>query len=71
MIGKSIVPVQGYTYWSIVDGDPRNDTICQIIERADVRGADVMEYGPAFRVRFGDGHTTTAYSSELRPWYPV
>lgn len=64
-------PVQGFTYLSIVDGDPRNDTICQILRRAEVRMGDLTDSGPAFVVVFGDGEVKTAFSEELHPWYPI
>lgn len=64
-------PVQGFTYTSIVDGDTRNGTICHIIGRATVSDVEVLEMGPAFEVKFGDGTQVTAYAEELHPWYPV
>lgn len=64
-------PVQGYSYMSVVDDDPRNGTICKILRRAKVSDVEQREFGPAFTVQFGDNHITTAYAEELSPWYPV
>lgn len=62
-------PVQGYTFDSVgSEHESRNNTTCQIIERAE-GDADLMEFGPAFVVEFGDLEQIIAYSSELSPWY--
>lgn len=66
--------VQGYVFESVSDEAPdadRNNTICKIVSRAKVSEHELMEYGPAFKVKFGDGYEMVAYSSELHPWYPT
>lgn len=65
--------VRGYMFISVGEvGVDRNETICQIIGRdTEISDNEVVENGPAFRVRFGDGHVLTAFSSELHPWYPT
>lgn len=69
---KDADPVQAYMYVTDEEGRMTRDrTVCKIIGRAKVSDAEARDYGPAFRVQFGDGHITTAYSDELRPWYPV
>lgn len=62
--------VQGYLFHS-VDSHVRNDTICQILRRADVSDIEAREMGPSFTVQFGDGEIVTVYGSELEPWFPV
>lgn len=69
--------VQGFTFDSVAeDGElsTYNGNICQIVRRASATEAsenEVLDYGPAFVVRFGDGKEDTAYASELSPWYPT
>lgn len=62
--------VQGYIFQSVAD-DPRNGNVCQIEERANASDHEVLENGPAFKVRFGDGEADIVFSNELRPWYPI
>ena len=62
-------PVEGYIFQSGgIEHSDRNGHICKIIGREDPDG-DILD--PCFKVRFGDGHETYAYSDELRPWYPT
>lgn len=64
--------VQGYMFNTIADGSlsDRNETVCQIIGRVTEEGS-LMENGPMFKIRFGDGHEDTATASELNPWWPA
>jgi biotin operon repressor len=66
---KKAPVVQGYMFDTAAD-DKRNGNICQIVERANASDAEVLENGPAFTVKFGDGTTDVVFSSELSPWYP-
>jgi hypothetical protein len=74
---KEQTPVQGFTFESCLeDGElsTRNGDICQVVRRASEHEAtdnEVLNLGPAFRVRFGDGKEETAYAQELSPWYPT
>ncbi len=66
--------VQGFSYDSVSDDEPDNGLICQIVGRTgplDASEQEILDLGPAFLVRFGDGHERTAYACELRPWYPT
>jgi hypothetical protein len=65
---KRVDPVQGYTFLTDAP-NPRNGDVCKIIAR--VEAPDVLDAGPAFRVRFGDGEEDVAYAYELRPWFPT
>lgn len=79
MTGKKVIPtvakkkepkvVQGYVFDTASD-DKRNGYVCQIVERAKASDHEVLENGPAFTVKFGDGSTDVVFSSELSPWYP-
>jgi hypothetical protein len=60
--------VQGYLFRS--DDDPRDRNICQIVGRCDAEGS-LLEQGPMFSVKFGDGSTGTAAGYELQPWFPT
>lgn len=60
--------VEGYVFNSVGELSDRNGHICKIIGRED---PDEEGFDPLFRVRFGDGYETFAYSSELNPWYPT
>lgn len=62
--------VQGFMFRTVED-DPDNDSICRIVRRAEASDQEVIEMGPAFLVRFGDGHQRVAYAMELSPWYPT
>lgn len=61
--------VQGFKFDSA--DDPRNGNICRIISRSEASDHEILENGPAFLVRFGDGSTDVVFSSELSPWYPT
>src|SRR5690348_2560091 len=64
--------VKGYMF-NTVDGSniaDRNETVCQIIGRVEEEGS-LMENGPMFKVKFGDGHEDVALASELSPWWPA
>lgn len=70
--------VQGFLFESVAehgsDLGARNDTVCKIVRRASYVEAsehDVLDQGPAFLVRFSDGHEEIAYAHELSPWYPT
>lgn len=64
--------VQGYIFQTVEESSlsERNGTICKIIGRG---GGDalILEQGPLFRVKFGDGVEEIVSSDELRPWFPV
>lgn len=70
-------PVQGYTFDTMAEGeipDAYNRNVCQIVRRAqgtEASEVEMLEHGPAFWVKFGDGHEMVAHASELSPWYPV
>lgn len=68
-------PVQGYLFDCYSSGDPnleeRNNTVCKIVGRAEVSDSELLDFGVAFDVEFGDGFKTRAYSCELSPWYPT
>lgn len=63
--------VQGYIFNCVQGDDPRNGNICKIVGRAPATDTDLLTYGPAFSVVFGDGEEDTAFSSELSPYYPT
>lgn len=65
---KKTEPVQGYKFSS--EGDPRNGTICKIVSRVEEEGS-LLEQGPMFEIKFGDGETMTASGYELSPWFPT
>lgn len=68
-VPKAPSVVQGYRFDSA--DDPRNGNICKILTRSEASDHEVLENGPAFLVRFGDGSTDVVFSSELSPWYPT
>jgi hypothetical protein len=61
--------IEGFVFEPPIASDhpEREGTVCQIVERAESN--NTLETGPAFWVRFGDGHEMEAYSAELRPYY--
>lgn len=63
--------VQGFTFTTVEEHElaDRNGTICQIIGRVEEHGS-LLESGPVFRIRFGDGFETNALAAELSPWFP-
>ena len=70
--------VQGYTFSSFASPESslgkRNGDVCQMVRRAregDVHLQELLDLGPAFIVRFGDGHETVAFGVELNPWFPT
>lgn len=65
-----IVPVNGFLFLTEAE-HPRNNTVCQIMDKAGASDVEILENGPAFKVRFGDGEEMVVFSSELRPWYPT
>lgn len=70
-------PVQGFTFDTHAEGEVAenyNGNVCKIIRRAEGTESserEILEYGPAFWVRFGDDHEMVAHASELSPWYPT
>lgn len=78
LVHKKDNPVQGFLFVSVAEDKTEvgdyNDTVCQIVRRATYGEAsehDVLNMGPAFWVRFNDGHEFVAYAHELSPWYPT
>lgn len=71
------LPVQGYLFKSVAEGNELaryNDCVCRILRRArasEFSENETLNSGPAFVVRFGDGHTEVAYGHELNPWFPT
>lgn len=68
MVGQKDKYVQGYIFKC--DDDPRDGNIVQIVGRCGAEGS-LLEQGPVFRVKFGDGSTDTASCYELQPWFPT
>lgn len=68
-MGESVI--QGYLFETEDLDHPRNNTVCQILRRAQIGDAWLLDLGCAFQVIFGDGESIVAYGSELRPWYPT
>lgn len=65
--------VQGFMYDNegTEEHKQHNQTICQIIGKGDANDYELMEYGPAFLVKFGNGDVITAFARELHPYYPT
>lgn len=62
--------VQGFTFMSGYDHE-RDGNIVKIIGRVKADDDQVLEHGPEFLIRFGDGFEMEAMASELSPWYPT
>jgi hypothetical protein len=62
--------VQGFLYMSGAS-DELDGSIVKIVGRAKVSDEQVLENGPEFVIRFGDGLEMDAFASELSPWYPT
>ena len=66
MPAKKKEPVQGYKFSS--PGDEHHECICKIVSRVEEEGS-LLEQGPMFKVKFGDGKVVAASGEELSPWF--
>lgn len=45
-----------------------NECVCQLVSRVKESGT-LMEQGPSFKVKFGDGTEKVVSGYELSPWF--